>query len=474
RSPNMKSREGEDMTCELVDLGKEIVSAAEKKDIQQAEAYVLDHTFTTIRFASSQILENKEDHVKGIVLRVLLPEGKIGSAVTTTFSTAARQELIDFAIRSAKTKSPSNYQSFPIPISIECPLQESDLVDPNLWNLNVEKLIEHVAVQIDTAMDLNPAIGSVSGSHNAYLEHYAIVNSNGMEVCTKGTKLSNACTVELEAPSSAEPISGYAWYDGRKLDNFDPEKVATESAEMALRSKNPQKLEPGTYTIVFEPYCFTEILSYCVAYALSGKSIRDKRSYYVDKIGEKVAADHFSLLDDPWLPDGMFSTPVDDEGVVTQSLPMIEKGVLKNYIYDSYSGMKDSRTSTGHGFRRRDFRHTLGVPSITPSNYVLDSSERIKDIISETKNGILVSRVWYVYPINPILGDFTGCGRSGMQLIKDGELTIPLKQFRFFDNVQSLMKNIEGLGTDDVQVSPWFGYSIQAPSIKANNIRIPE
>ncbi|MFX1251813.1 MAG: TldD/PmbA family protein [Promethearchaeota archaeon] len=462
------------MTHKLIDLGKEIISTAEKADIQQAEAYVLDNTFTTIRFASSQILENKEDYVKGVVLRVLLHEGKIGSAVTTTFTPAAQQKLVEDAIRSAKTKSPSQYRSFPTPMSLKCPLKENDLVDSKLWDLDVEKLIEQVAIQIDTAMDLNPTVGSVSGSHNVYLEQYAIVNTAGLEVCTKGTKLSNACTVELEAPSSAEPISGYSWYDGRKLDGFDPAQVATESAEMALRSNNPEKLDPGTYTVIFEPYCFTEILSYCVAYALTGKTVRDKQSYFVDKIGEEVAANHFSLLDNPWLPDGLFSTPFDDEGVPTKPLPMIEKGVLKNYIYDSYWAMKEGRASTGHGFRRSDYRHTLGVPSITPSNYVLDSSERVKDIISETKDGILVSRVWYVYPINPLLGDFTGCGRSGMQIIKDGELTTPLKQFRFFDNILELFKNIECLGTNDIQVSPWFGVSIKTPTIKVNNVRIPE
>ena len=116
----------------------------------------------------------------------------------------------------------------------------------------------------------------------------------------------------------------------------------------------------------------------------------------------------------------------------------------------------------------------LELPAIFPSNYVLESGERTADLIAETEKGILVSRAWYVYPVNPLLGDFTGCGRSGMHLIKNGEVGTPLKQFRFFDNMISFLKNIECLGKDDVQVSPWFGYSIYSPSIKVSNMRITE
>jgi PmbA protein len=94
------------------------------------------------------------------------------------------------------------------------------------------------------------------------------------------------------------------------------------------------------------------------------------------------------------------------------------------------------------------------------------------EIIKETKNGLLVGRLWYTYAVNPEKGDFSCTGRSGVFMIKDGEIVGPAKMVRIIDNLQRLLKNISAIGKDSKHIMQWHSLPSVTPSIRVDGIRV--
>ena len=459
---------------ELIDQGEMVCEKALKAGAKQAEAFVLDYDYLILRFAGSELLEAKSDSVFGTRLRVLLDDGKLGSTSVTDLSSKSIDHMIADALSIAKSSPPGHYKSFPNPKS---ETSEQDFTYQSVIEQlrNPEKPIEMVNAQIETSLDASKMIDNVSGSHSLYHEAYAIVSSQGVRKAAEGTKMSVALTTHLEGPGGSEPISGYSWYDSRDATNFDPDELSNESTEMALASANPKKLSPEKYDVLWNPYTWAEFMSYILGFAVSCRYVQDGYSYFVDKIGEDVANSNLSIIDDPHNPLGMFSASFDDEGTPTSRLPIIENGVLRNYLADTYFATRDLSVAepNGHAYRRADYIHELVDPEPMPSNieFAGKDTKSQDELIGDIKDGLMVSRIWYTYPINPTRGDFTGNLRAGMFRIIDGEVAYPIRQARFMDNLPVMLKNIDGIGNNEKQVNPWFGVNVTAPSILARNVR---
>src|SRR5439155_3306878 len=212
--------------------------------------------------------------------------------------------------------------------------------------------------------------------------------------------------------------------------------------------------------IVFDPLTARSLLNH-IFEGVSGGAIYRRSSFLVDQIGQVVAAPEVTVVDDARLPAGLGSSPFDDEGVPTQTTPIIENGVLRNYLHSTYTARKLGSKPTGNGSRAGS-----GVVTVGPTNFYLQggSTHSPEDIVRSVKSGLYVVEL-IGFGVNTVSGDYSR-GAVGLW-IENGKLTYPVQEVTIASNLRDMLKNIEMMGTDVT-----FMGSIAAPTLKISNMVI--
>jgi PmbA protein len=244
---------------------------------------------------------------------------------------------------------------------------------------------------------------------------------------------------------------------------------------MCLNSINPQNCDAETYSVIFEPYAFGEMLAFVFASNFNLKTYSEKRTCFTGNLGQKIAVPEFNLIDDPHILEGIGSKPFDDEGTPTRRRHLIESGVFCNTYSDSFYAFKENQQTTGNASRMGIpmGRYAQPIPNPLPHNLrVKEGDSKKEEIIQETKKGLLVGRLWYTYAVNPERGDFSCTARSGVRIIENGKITKAGKSVRIVHNLPTLLQNISGIGTDSKNVLQWSALPCITPSVKVDGIRV--
>src|SRR5439155_25339427 len=190
--------------------------------------------------------------------------------------------------------------------------------------------------------------------------------------------------------------------------------------------------------IVFDPLTARSLLNH-IFEGVSGGAIYRRSSFLVDQIGQVVAAPEVTVVDDARLPAGLGSSPFDDEGVPTQTTPIIENGVLRNYLHSAYTARKLGSRPTGNGSRSGS-----GVVSIGPTNFYLKGgSFSAEEIVSSVKAGLYVVEL-IGFGVNTVTGDYS-LGGVGIR-IDDGRFAHPLQEVPIAENLRQKLQAIEMIG----------------------------
>jgi PmbA protein len=199
--------------------------------------------------------------------------------------------------------------------------------------------------------------------------------------------------------------------------------------------------------------------------ALTADAVQKGRSLFAGREGEQVAGDILALVDDGTLADGLDSAPFDGEGTPCRRTPLISGGVLQGFLYDTYTGRKAGRGSTGNGLRGS----YSGLPGVRPTNLVVSGpATPLAEIVAGLERGVLVTDAVGVHSgANPISGEFS-VGISGI-LIEDGKLTVPVREVTLAGDIISMLTNVRALG-DDARWVP--GGSILTPSVLIDGMAI--
>jgi len=458
----------------LRELLDRLLESARRLGVDQAEAYASRNRLTTVRLATSQIVEAKNIFTEGVSVR-LVKNGSIGFASTNDLSKGSLAKLVRRAYSIARSKKPDkDFKSLPPPRKSEAPDPQ---FDSSIGELTLEQVIDFGKEAISAARDVDPEM-DVSGAVNVLHEECFVKNSLGIDASDEGAFLYSAVTVEKE-----ERVSSEGQVCTRFLKDFDPRRPGREAAERASRSAEPRAIRPGKYDVIMAPRAVAELMEYVISYAFDLSSVDSGISYLRGRLGEDVARPELTLLDDGRHPNGVASKRIDDEGVPTGTTKLIDRGVLRAFISDSYYANKLSNpiralTSTGNGFRTgavpgRDYTST---PHVQSTNLVVRPGDRTLDeLIAETGQGILVGRIWYTYPISPTIGEFSTTNRGDTFMVDGGELAYPIlpNSFRINDNIQTLLKSIGGIGKEQVQSVVWAGTSACiAPHIRFRGVNI--
>jgi PmbA protein len=290
--------------------------------------------------------------------------------------------------------------------------------------------------------------------------HVVLANSLGFV----GDYRSSSFSMSV-SPVTTDPSTGGmqrdSWYAIQRayarLDS--PESVGREAARRTLRRLGARKIPTCTAPVIFDQEMAGSLLGNLCG-ALSGYAPYKGASFLIGRLGQRIAPDTVTVYDDGRMPRGFGSRPFDGEGLPTRRTPVIERGVLKSYLLDTYSGKKLGMASTGNASR--------GVgesPSVGPTNfYLAPGSVAPEAIVRSVKRGLYVTEL-IGYGINMVTGDYSR-GAAGFW-IENGELAYPVEEITIAGNLTRMLLGIDMIGNDLE-----FRGRIASPTIKINEMTI--
>lgn len=440
------------------------IELACKQGADEAEAFVSHNFITTIRIASGRVVETKQVQEGGIGLRAA-----IGKKVGFSSANKLTKHLIERAVSAARAR-PANpdFNGFPEPENIK---KVVGIYDRALEDLPRDRVTGLAEEMLQTALDFDKRVTDASGAINLVVECCAVANTNGVKASDRTTKIFGHLTAEAQGQDHSE---GQGWQGSTTLRGFDPGVIGEQAAELAVNSLSSQRVKPGVYDVILEPPAAAELFYHVLAYALNGKDVYDCISYFTGYLNKAVTSSELDISDWGNMPFGLSSKTIDDEGSPTKKTSLVLQGKLLNFVYDHYYGGRARRQSTGNGLRPGDFgRSHLLEPTPHITNLVIAPRDlEHGELMENMQNGLLLSRIWYTYPITPQRGDFSTTSRCGF-IIRNGEVQGAAKQVRIHENLPKLLKKVGGVGKKAENVIPWgASASVHTPCIHFHGVRI--
>ena len=444
---------------------EQVLREAKGLHVDECEVVAIHKKIITVRITDSEIAEIKQNREQSLAVRII-HEKRILSVRMNDFSTG---NILDKILQTKNYVKPKMFwKSLPHP-STFTKLEKTH--DKKLDEITGRQAIELADRMIQAAV--KQKITRISGSLNIVSEEFNINNTNGVDCSEKSTYISGV--INADSDHGTAPVSGVGAASSRTFAAFSPEDIGNDASEMCINSINPENCEPETYSIIFEPYAFGDMLAFVFSSNFNLKTYSEKRSCFAGKLGQKVAASRFSLIDDPHIPEGIGSKPFDDEGTPTSVRYLIDSGLFANTYSDSFHAFKENQQSTGNASRMGSpmGRDAQPIPIPLPHNLrVKEGDLTMEKMIKETKKGLLVGRLWYTYAVNPERGDFSCTARSGIRIIENGNITKAGKPVRIVHNLLTLLQNISEIGNDSKNVLQWSALPCVTPSIKVDGIRV--
>lgn len=399
------------------------------------------------RFATNYIHQNVAETNTAVSVRAVLGN-KIGVASTNKIDDEALRDVVNraSAIASVQPENPE-FKSLPGPQ----PITSVNGYSERTAAFGPEERARGVKVIVDRAV----AKGYESaGAFETAIQQVAIANSLGVFAHHLGTEAEFHAVVMADAGGS-----GYAQRVSMDAGTLDFEALATEAVEKAEKSRNPVELPVGEYRVVLDSYAVGEMLQYLAFMGLSALAVQEERSFMNGHVGEQIAAESVSIYDDAFDPEGL---PIgfDFEGVPKQRLAMIERGVARAVPYDSFTANREGKENTGHALPAPN---TFGP---YPTNLMMAAGNASReDLFKGIERGVYVTRFHYCNIVHPVRTLFTGMTRDGTFLIEDGELTKPVKSFRFTQSILETLSAAEAISHQRVQVRDYT--TVVVPALRS-------
>lgn len=411
----------------------------------QTEALVGSSEGALTRFARGISNQNVSSSDASVSVRAIVG-GRTGVASTNVLDDDALRDVVERAISMAK-------------------LAPADPAQPQLGSGAVQAAPAGAFVTATAQADASQrarmadAIWKAGEAHDYWSAGYVSTSRTGVTVANSSGTLASfdgsdcGANVKMNASDS----TGFAECYSSDIARVDAGAVGARAAEKARGSGRPVAVDPGSWTVILEPAAFGELLAYVVSH-FSAQSYEEGSSFFSERIGEKFFNDGVTIRDDyahPLAP-GM---PFDYEGQPKQRVTLVENGVVKTIVTDSYYAHKLGRENTGHA---------LPAPNSwgpQPWNIVVESgTTSVDELIAETPRGLLVTRFWYIRTVDQKQAIVTGMTRDGTFLIENGRLAGGVRNMRFNQSIVHALAR--ATFASDATRTGGYSYSLVAPTVK--------
>ncbi len=405
------------------------VLGASRADQTEVEVFANDSALT--RFANNYIHQNVEQSDVDVRVRAVIGQ-KIGVASTNDVSDDALARVAARAYELARhQRENEDFRSLPRPQ----PVPHADAFVERTARCGPEERAAVVGQICDASAR---AALTAAGAYHTTAQEFAVANSLGVWAYHRQTQ-ADINTVVMSGTSS-----GYAARASKDAADLDGEAVAQEAVDVALRGVNPRAVEPGEYEVLLSPYAAVDLLDFFSYLSFSALPFIEKRSFMSGRIGEKVMGGNISIWDDGLSPDTI-AEPFDYEGVPKQRVDLIDHGVARGVVWDSYLAGKQGggARSTGHAL-------PAGVTfGPIPMNMFMATGDATPDdMVRSIKRGLLVTRFWYTRTVHPLNVVVTGMTRDGTFLVEGGKVVGPVRNMRFTQGYVEALNHVDAVGRD--------------------------
>jgi PmbA protein len=447
------------LETDLTDLAQDIVRRAMAGGATAAECVVRegDEFSTLVRLGQVETL--KESGSRAIGVRVFHGQ-RAASTYSSDFSRASLNRMVKSALELARITSEDPFAGIPEPSQLGSLSGDLDLYHADVYSLAGAERISYARRTEKAALDYDPRIkNSEGGSFDAASGHKILANSNGFVGEYRRSYCSVAAVPIAQADNGA--MQRDYWFSvARSLSRLDsPEDVGKMAAQRTVRRLGARKVKTAQVPVVFDPLVANSILNH-IFEGVNGDSVYRGASFLAGKLGQKIAGDHVTVIDDGTMPGGFGTSPFDGEGIRSRRTVVIENGVLQSYLLNTYTAKKLGLQTTANASRG-----LAGTPGIGPGNYFLQPGTKTpKEIIAAIPEGLYVAE-FLGHGVNLVTGDYSR-GASGLW-ISGGELAYPVEEITVAGNLKEIFFNISEIGNDLE-----FRGAVACPTIRIDGLTV--
>ncbi|MEP6961708.1 MAG: metallopeptidase TldD-related protein [Acidobacteriota bacterium] len=436
---------------ELLAVAKSAIQLALQSGASDAECTVSEGEEFSASVRMREVEKLTQAGSRGAGIRVMVGH-KSGSSRTSDLTPQGIAAMVKSAMELAEITTEDPFAGLPEREEMGKFSGDLGLYDPSIEKMETEWKIAQAIRAEDAALSADPRIENSEGAgFDTYLNERVFANSRGFE---GGYRTSTCGLSAVPVAKQDGAMERDYWSSSARAARGlqSPEEVGRIAAERALRRLGARKVATQKVPVIFEPRTARSLLGDLFD-AVNGSSIYREASFLAGKLGEKIASEHLTVIDDATMPGLFGSSPFDDEGVASRRTVVIEKGVLKSYLLNTYTARKLNLKTTGNASRG-----LAGNAGVGPGNFYIEAGERSeKELIAGIQQGLYVTELIGA-SANTVTGDYSA-GAAGMW-IENGELAYPVSEITVAGNLKQMLMDMEQPASNLE-----FRSSIAAPSL---------
>src|SRR5215475_8578406 len=444
---------------DLKELAQDVVRRAMSGGATAAECVIQegDEFSTLVRLGQVETL--KEAGSKSIGVRVF--NGKrAANTYSSDFSREGLDRMLKSALALAKITSEDPFGGIPEAGQLGSLTGDLDLYHEDVYSLPGAERIDYARRAEKAALDFDPRIkNSEGGSFDAATGRKVLANSHGF-VGEYRRSYCSVAAIPIAQDDKGAMQRDYWFSVSRNLGHLDPaEKVGRIAAERTIRRLGARKAKTAQVPVIFDPMVATSILEH-IFEGVNGDSVYRGASFLAGKLDQRIAGESVTIIDDGTIPGGFGTSPFDGEGIPTRRTVVVENGMLKSYLLNTYTAKKLGLQTTGNASRG-----LAGTPGIGLGNYFLQPGPKSpRDLIAGIKDGLYVTE-FLGMGVNLVTGDYSR-GASGLW-ISGGELTYPVEEITVAGNLKEMFFHISEVANDLE-----FRGSVASPTLRIDGLTV--
>jgi PmbA protein len=435
-----------DLTQRLENLAGFVIGEAKRRGATDADVSIVVDQSVKIGVRMRDIEDTQGASDRSLTLRVFIGD-KHAVVTTADFKKRSVSHLVRNAIVLAKASSADPSSGLPDAKFLAVDPPKLDLVATDIAKLKDSDKIQ-LAMQASAAvLAADPRVTNAEGNYSDSSYTYVYANTRGF---CRGYSATN-CSVVAQAvvKDGDEMRVGYWWDSGRSLSKIgDPVSIGQEAVKRAVRQLGARKVVSQQVPVVYDRQMAARLIGQLVG-AANGHGVYRKSSFLAGKVGQQVASELVTIIDDPFMPEGHGSRPFGGEGLALSKRKIVDDGKLEMYLLDAYAARKLNTEPNGGG---------------TTNLYLVPGDKSPESIIESVENGLYLTSISGP-GFNSTTGDYS-VGASGMW-IENGKLAYPVSEITIASNVLEMFKGITAVGNDLE-----FRSSVCAPTILIDKMTV--
>jgi PmbA protein len=443
---------------EMLRLAENAVGIALRKGAAEAEAYVYEGQATNVGIERGQITKSNRIIDRGLGIRVSVNKA-VGFAYTNVIE--GQNTIKDtplMALRAARASKPDqDWNGFP---EKKLYAAAEKTYDHKILELRSEGLVDIASDMLDAAVSVNKRVFPIQGSVGTAYMSSAIANSNGVAGFDRGTIMECSLAAVAKEGNKVTPVCFE--FNAERAYDVDPAWVGKEAARLAVSALKTKRVKTETTKLILTPFALQGLLYFTLINAVKADNVQRNQSPFKDMIGEKVASENITIYDDGLLQGGLRTWAFDGEGVPRQKTTLVEKGVLRNFLYDNYTAKKEGKESTGNASRAG----YLSTPSVGATNFHIKSGNKTPDqLMSEVDDGLIIYYLQGAHSSNPVSGEFSVVATPAWK-IRKGEIAHSTRGVMLAGNIFEVLKTVSAIADNERKMGQLISSWILVENVK--------